>query len=170
MKKVAVISFKFHPGHYSHLIAFYSLLKELYFSPVLYVNKKFDSLDTLNIFKKIHFLQFNQYHEYDVAFFLFPSLRNVLEILKFRAFSSVKIIYVFHEPINSYYDFYKSGFGFFQIFKLFIIDLINIFVILFSDKIILSSNTAFSVYYKKNIYPTLELLLLIMPLLTFAIL
>lgn len=163
MSKIAIISLKYHPGHYSHLIASYQLLESCGFNCVLYVNKKFNSLDSSNYFNKVNKIQINEYKDYKFAIFWFPSIRNIFDILKFKLLGKTKIVYVFHEPIDSYSDFYNSGFNFIKICKLFLIDIFNKITLLFSNHIILPSQKALKVYKKKytrfnKYYSTISLL------------
>ena len=148
-QKALIISLKYHPGHFSHLIAYYSLLKDIGYNSHLYINKKFANLDIDSSYNKIYDISILDYKKFDIVIFLFPSFKNILEIIKFRILSSSKIIYLFHEPIISYNEFYKSGFNIFYLIKLFFIDTINKFLIFLSSKIILSSVKALNVYNKK---------------------
>lgn len=149
MTKAAIISLKFHPGHYSHLIANYHLLRQCDVECVLYVNTKFNDLDTTSSINKVNNLFLSDYKEYDFAFFWFPSHLNLLEIFKFRILGSAKIVYVFHEPIENYNVFYKSGFNLLKLSKLFLIDIINKLTITFASHVILPSEKALSIYEKK---------------------
>jgi len=148
-QNAVIVSLKYHPGHYSHLIAYYSLLKDIGYDSHLYINKKFAHLDVDNSYNKIYDISILNYKKFDIVIFLFPSLKNILEIIKFRVLSSSKVIYLFHEPIISYNEFYKSGFNIFHLIKLFFIDTINKFIIFLSSKVILSSKKALNVYKKK---------------------
>ena len=148
-QKVLIVSLKYHPGHYSHLIAYYSLLQDLGYDSYLLINNKFADLDKESAYNKLYNMPISNYKKFYLVIFLFPSLKNILEIIKFKIFSSSKIIYLFHEPINSYNEFYKTGFNTFQIIILFFIDIINKITIFLSDKLILPSKTALSVYKKK---------------------
>ena len=156
-QKVLIVSLKYHPGHYSHLIAYYSLLQDLGYDSYLLINNKFADLDKESAYNKLYNMPISNYKKFYLVIFLFPSLKNILEIIKFKIFSSSKIIYLFHEPINSYNEFYKTGFNTFQIIKLFFIDIINKITIFLSDKLILPSKTALSVYKKNIIYGIIKL-------------
>ena len=147
--KSIIISLKYHPGHYSHIVAFNSLFKDIGFSCSLIINKDFKKLDpNISTFSVNDFFTRSDVN-LNFTLFLFPTLRNIIEIFKVKIFTKSKIIYVFHEPIDSYYEFYKAGFSFFQILRLFFINIINIFTISFSNYIILPSNKAFSTFEKK---------------------
>jgi hypothetical protein len=80
---------------------------------------------------------------------MFPNIRNVLEILKFRFLGKNKILYFFHEPVGSYLDFYNSGFTILQLFKLLFINFVNIATISLCSHVILPSQNALSIYKNK---------------------
>lgn len=150
-KNAVVISLKFHAGHYSHLVAAYSLLTDIGYSPILYINNRFNNFDTKVLYSKTNRLFLNDYRKSDLVLFMFPSYKNILEMLKFRFFSNAKLIYIFHEPIGSYKDFYNSGFGLINIIKLIFINIINKLIVYLSSCIILPSSFAVCAY-EKNIY------------------
>ena len=147
--KAAIISLNFHPGHFSHLGATYALLDDLNIDPIMYLHQNFLKLDTDNNYNKVVNFSLREYKKFDLAIFWFPSLKNFHEILKFRFLGSSKIIYVFHEPIDSYKAFYKAGFRGGKFIKLFFVDIFNVLMILLSSQIILPSKKAETVYIKK---------------------
>lgn len=146
MKKAAVISLKYHPGHYSHLISTYLLCNNLGYDSVLLMAKNLDNFDINDVYKKKNNFIFHDYKDCSVAFFLFPSQWNIYEIIKFRIFGKAKVIYIFHEPIKSYYNFYIAGFSYVKLCKLFLIDIINKLTVKLSTHIILPSETSLSAY------------------------
>jgi hypothetical protein len=147
--KACIVSLKYHPGHFSHLTANYLLFKELGIDSLLLINEEFKKLDLENSLNIINQITLSQYCNYKVVIIWFPNLRNIIELLKFKIFGKANIVYVFHEPINSYLDFYKSGFNCFKILTLFFVNAINIFTILFCSHIILPSKKALDIYQKK---------------------
>jgi len=147
--KIIIISLKYHPGHYSHIIAFNSLFNEIGLKCSLIINKEFKKLDPSISISSFNDLLLKDDVNLDFTLFLFPTFRNIVEIFRIKIFTKSKIIYVFHEPIDSFYEFYKTGFNFFQIIRLFLINIINIFTIIFSNFIILPSNRAFGIFEKK---------------------
>ena len=148
-KKALIVSLKYHPGHYSHLIAYYLLLKEVGYESTLYVNKNFAKLDVDDAFNKLYKMTWLSYQKFDCVVFLFPSIKNILEIIKFRVFGSATIFYLFHEPIISYKEFYQSGFTGLSLAKLFFIDGVNKLSVTLSNSVILCSLKAFAIYETK---------------------
>lgn len=145
-----ITSLKFHPGHFSHLVANYKLFEENGFVSYLYVNDLFNPMDEENKFNKINSAkQLQALNQVDVAVFWFPSLKNIIEILRLRYFYNSKIFYVYHEPFESVKSYYSSGFRFKKILKICLIHLVNIPVLLFSHKVILPSLSSFELYKKK---------------------
>jgi len=148
-----IVSLNFNPGHFSHLIANYKLFKDCGFSPCLFVNKSFNRMDEKNEFNKINTLsELKKLKTIDIAVFWFPSLRNIIEILRLRILFKSKIIYIYHEPFDAIFDYYKSGFRFKKILKICLIHVVNIQVILLSHRIVLPSEASFSLYQKKYTY------------------
>jgi hypothetical protein len=150
---VLVVSLNFHPGHFSHLVANYKLFMNCGYSPYLFVHKKFNRMDEMNEFNKINSSsELMKLQQIDIAVFWFPSIRNIVEILRLRILFKSRIIYIYHEPFDSILNYYKSGFRFKKILKICLINVINIPVILLSHCIVLPSKASFSLYQKKYTY------------------
>lgn len=145
-----IVSLNFNPGHFSHLIANYNLFKDCGLTPYLYVNKSFNQMDEKNEFRKINYpSELSTLKTIGAAVFWFPSLKNILEIIRLRIFFKSKIIYIYHEPFDSIKSYYNSGFRFKKIVKICLINLVNIPVILLSHRIVLPSSSSFSLYQNK---------------------
>lgn len=159
-----VISLNFNPGHFSHLAANYKLLEGRGFSPYLYVNKEFEKMDEFNEFRKIsHPHDLEQMTNIGLAVFWFPSLRNIIEIIRLKYVFKAQIVYIYHEPFDSIRSYYRSGFRFNKIVKICLVNLVNIIVIFLSHRIVLPSSAALSLYEKK--YTLLNSSYSLMPLL-----
>jgi glycosyltransferase involved in cell wall biosynthesis len=147
---ILIISLNFNPGHFSHLIANYKLFEDCGLTPYLYINKALNHMDKGNKFNKINNQgELRKLKKISIAIFWFPSLRNIIEIIRLRIFFKSKIIYIYHEPFDSIKSYYKAGFGFKRIIEIYLINLVNIPVILFSHIIVLPSVAALSLYQKK---------------------
>lgn len=145
--KCLIVSHKYHAGHWSHIAATYSLFTDLGFSSYLNVNKRFSSKKNID-YNFCHHLCFNEIKDYKVVILLFPNIKNIWVLLKFRLFGNAKLIYLFHEPINNYFSFYRSGFSWYQLIKLFIINQLNKFTVIISNTVLLPSKAAFTIYQK----------------------
>lgn len=144
-----IVSLNFNPGHFSHLIANYELFEELNYKPYLFVHPSFDMMDVDDSYDKIYDLNGFNKGDIKVTVFWFPSLNNILAIIKLRFFLKAKVIYVYHEPFDSIKNYYKSGFGFRKIIQIILINLINLLIVFFSNTIILPSSTSLALYKKK---------------------
>jgi hypothetical protein len=149
-KNALVASLNFHPGHFSHLVASYRLLADSGYAPHLYVHRSFNAMDVEGEFRKINRPgELRGLGTVDVAVFWFPSLRNVLEILRLRLRFGTKVVYVNHEPWDSFASYRASGFGLRQIAKVWLISLVNLSVILLSSGVVLPSSGAYALYRQK---------------------
>ncbi len=150
MKNALVVSLNFNPGHFSHLIANYKLFKEAGFQPTLYVNPGFRALDADHQYDTVTTpKELGRLSSIDVAVFWFPSLRNIPEIIRLKVLYKTWIIYIYHEPFDSILNYYRSGFRIKKILKICLINLVNIPVILLSDRIVLPSAKALKLYQRK---------------------
>lgn len=145
-----IISLNFNPGHFSHLVANYKLFEDEGFTSHLYVNQAFNKMDEKNELRKINFSsELSKLKDVKVAVFWFPSLKNMYEVIRLRFFYQAKVIYIFHEPFDSFKNYYNSGFRFKKILKICLINLVNIPIILLSHKIVLPSASSYALYGKK---------------------
>lgn len=149
MKKALIVSFKFHPGHISHLIASYKQFEDLGYESWFLINKK-----------SVVFLERNKYNiidnncriRPDVVLFLFPHPKNIIQIIKKKIVGSSQIIYVFHEPLTKLSVYRESGFSSFNLLKLAIGNIFDILVVLLSDIVILPSKKAIMYYQENKLY------------------
>ena len=151
MKKAIIVSLNFNPGHFSHLYANAKLYKQLGYSPLIYGHKNFNKMaygkdiSVFNAWKDIS----KDLNEIDVVVFWFPSLKNIINIIRFKLKYKSKIIYVFHEPFDSLLNYYNAGFNLIKIVKISLINVVNIITVLLSDDIILPSQKSNTIYKKK---------------------
>lgn len=149
-KNVLIVSFKFHPGHISHLLASYKQMEDIGYNPILWVHKhSLSFIDRgLNIITNRKYLP----KTVDFAFFLFPNYRNILEILYLKILKKSHVIYFFHEPLTEISIYRKAGFSLFQILRLYIGLFIDAIVVRLVDVIILPSNKAYQYYSENRFY------------------
>ena len=149
-KNTLIVSLNFNPRHFSHLIANYKLLEDAGYTPYLYVSGEFNKMDKDEKYNKINCSkELKKIKSVELAIFWFPSLFNIVEIIRLRILYKSTITYVYHEPFESIKNYYNSGFSFRRILKIYLIDLISIVVILLAHKIILPSSKAFNLYNEK---------------------
>ncbi len=162
--RALVVSLNFNPGHFSHLVANYKLLEELGYKPYLYIHSSFNEMDPQNLYRRINFMKdINKMEAISLSVFWFPSLKNIAEIIKLRLFFHTKIFYVYHEPFDSFVSYYEAGFEPSKILKIYLINIVNIFILILSHQIILPSVSALSLYKKK--YLRINRRFVMMPLL-----
>jgi hypothetical protein len=149
-RKVLVVSLNFNPGHYSHLVANCKLIAEAGFEPILYIHPKFNEMDAEGCFRRVNRPgELCLLGEIEYAVFWFPSLLNVVEIIRLRWTYKSYIIYVYHEPFESVTRYVESGMGILRVCKVALIHLVNLVIIWLSNYIVLPSASAYNIYWSK---------------------
>ena len=148
-RKCLIISLKYHAGHWSHIVATYSLFEDLGYDSCILVNEQFVTDKLKSDYRVCENLNFVDYRLYDIVIVLFPYFKNTLQLLKFKLLGRARLIYFFHEPISSYRLFYNSGFSIVQLLRLFLINQFNKLTTCIVTTIILPSETSFLIY-KRN--------------------
>lgn len=146
MSKALVISLNFHPGHVSHMVASYRQMEELGYESVYCVAEDF--VKYLPKDSRICVYGKDELHRVSVAFFVFPSQKNLLLIRKLKS-QGTKVVYIFHEPLAPMKEYRKAGFSYKYLAKLWVINRISSLTVKWSDVILLPSQKAFD-YYKAN--------------------
>jgi glycosyltransferase involved in cell wall biosynthesis len=142
-----VVSLKFNPGHFSHLVANYRLLEEAGFTPYLYVHRAFNAMDPRNEFRKVNSAtDLSGLAPVRLAVFWFPSLKNVVEVVRLRLRWRSCIVYVLHEPFESFQRYRANGL---RATRIWAINLVNIVVLLLSHAVILPSGSALRRYEER---------------------
>lgn len=144
-----VVSLKYNPGHFSHLIATYNLFEEIGYKPYLFINKSFEQMDEKNQYTKVYQLSDLEDKVVETAVFWFPSLKNIIQMIRLKMGYKCKLIYVYHEPFDSVRNYYKGGFGLLKIGRVWLINLVNVLILMLSDHVILPSEGALKLYEKK---------------------
>jgi glycosyltransferase involved in cell wall biosynthesis len=148
--KALVVSLNFNPGHFSHLVANYKLFDEAGVETYLYVDQAFNEMDKGNSFRKINNLTaVDKKVSIDFAVFWFPSLKNILAIIQLKLRFKTKIIYVLHEPYDSFANYRRGGFSLGHVARICVVSLVNLLLVAMADRIILPSKKAHALYVKK---------------------
>lgn len=143
MKTAIIISLNFRVAHTSHLIASYKQMEEIGYKSILLVSK--DLVPFLP--PQIDYVTtFDQIEQADVAIFWFPAFGNLSLMRKFKHHFNSKIIYVFHEPIESFKTYREYGLSCTEIAKVYARYLFNLLLVNNSDAIILPSQKAIRLY------------------------
>lgn len=149
MATALIVSLNFNPGHASHLIASYKQCEEIGYESYYYVHPDF--IEYLPKNSRVCVYGKDDIPKAEVAFFLFPSQKNLKLILKLKSFKT-KVIYVFHEPLAALKEYRKAGFSYLYLMKLWIINRISSFTVKWSNAIILPSKKAVALYSSNNLY------------------
>lgn len=145
--KAAISSLNFSPGHFSHIMAYAKLFEELGYSVTLWLHKDYEKIVQDNEFRMVWYP--NAFPESaDVIFFANISTVNHKISRDFRKNGS-KIIYLYHEPWESFGQYLKEGLK--QALKATAAHFFSIKTLKYSDLVIVPSNYAFNLYKKKDI-------------------
>lgn len=145
-----VVSLNFNPGHFSHLVANYRLLEEAGYTPFLYVHPAFNTMDVRNEFRTANSpTELGELGAVRLAVFWFPSLKNIVEIIRLRLRWRTRIVYIFHEPFESFKRYRVGGFSVARATRVWAISLINTAVLALSHAVILPSDSALRRYEEK---------------------
>lgn len=150
MTKILVISLRFHPGHFSHLIATYKLIFDEGFDPVLYVHPGFKQMDLEDKYQKIYSpAELRKLGVIRAAVVWFPSIKNVREVLRLKYLHRARLIYIYHEPFESFANYIASGFSLFKSVKIMLINAVSLLTVALVDRVVLPSSKAFDTYARK---------------------
>lgn len=149
--KAYIISLNFHPGHYSHLQAFYKLYSEIGYEPVFYLNSGYSVINNSTVYNTLYSKKsfIRKLEKDDIKLFYSPSFQNIIAIiniyLKFKSHSK-NIYYVFHEPIGKVKNYMSRQKNIFFPLWLFLVWFINLIIVWLSSKVLLPSNNALEIY------------------------
>jgi glycosyltransferase involved in cell wall biosynthesis len=150
MHKFLVVSLRFNPGHFSHLIGTYKLIHDAGLEPILYVHRDFDQMDPDGKYRKIYSAsELCSLGKIQGAVIWFPSARNVLEILRLKYRHRARLVYIYHEPFESISKYMASGFGLFKAVKILMVNLVSLVTVALVDRVVLPSSKANEIYARK---------------------
>lgn len=150
MTNILVVSLRFHPGHFSHLIATYKLILDAGLEPILYVHPDFKQMDLEDKFQKIYSAaELRNLGEVRAAVIWFPSMKNMGEILRLKYRYQARLIYIYHEPFESVSKYMASGFSFFKAVKILLVNAVSLLTVVLVDRVVLPSSKAFDLYARK---------------------
>ena len=149
MKKVVIFSLNFNSAHISHLLASYMQCQDLGYDPILYLHKDFEPFIS---HEKVNYLIYKRDSlpkEIHIGMFLFPSLNNITQSVLLKVFHRAKIIYLYHEPLDSMKSYIQHN-NIFEVCVIVLKDLVSLFTLILSDLILLPSEKSYSQYEKNN--------------------
>lgn len=150
MKKAIIVSDSPNIAHVSLVLAWCTLCEELgNYKVYIHIYK-----ELLNYFdnKDWNFTTIGKNcDKYDLAIITSPSKNNIKIINYLKQNSDCKIIYIYHEPISSFFSKDKIPTLKDKLLR-FLIDLFQIVTIYRSDIVLLPSQKAYNIYSKRFIY------------------
>lgn len=149
MKKVVVFSLNFNSAHISHLLASYMQCLDLGYDPVLCLHKDFEPFilkENVNyiIYRKKSFPK-----DSCLGIFLFPSLNNIVLSFYLKLFCKTKIVYLYHEPLDSIKSYIMCN-NILEICVILLKNMVSLFTLFLSDLILLPSRKSYYLYEKNN--------------------
>ena len=146
--RAVIASLRFHPGHFSQLMATARLLEEAGYDIRFRWHPQFCQMasgkaktapETLAKLVKLA--------QGDAYVLWFPSLKGFLDILVLRLLvRPVHVVYVFHEPYTSFGSYRAAGFSRLKSLKVYLIHLISAATVWLADAVILPSKNAFTAF------------------------
>lgn len=144
--KLLIVGLTQHPGHFSHIVAFYRMGIKCgfdtsvltYADSVKYLPDNVDVITFGSVLPKI-----------DAALVSAPSKDNLALFLRLKRKFSTRIAMVFHEPLTSYSVYRKAGFSRWQMLKLRLGNIYESLLVKIADTILLASLKGLS-YYDAN--------------------
>lgn len=149
MKKVVIFSLNFNSAHISHLLASYLQCLDLGYDPVLFLHKDFEPFISKEKVKYIIYRKESLPENTYIGIFLFPSLNNILQSVLLKIFSKSKIVYLYHEPLDSIKS-YISHNSIFEVCAIVLRNIVSLFTLTLSDLILLPSRKSYFLYKKNN--------------------
>lgn len=138
-----VVSLNFRVAHVAHLVASYKQLQDLGYNAILLIAPEFISF----LPKGIKYItDLSAVKDVSFAIFWFPAKANVSIMSKLKSRYNSKIVYVLHEPMETFKTYRKTGMSIIEICKVYLKYYITLSFIYLSDYIILPSQKAVDLY------------------------
>ncbi len=108
MKKVYIMSAKYAPGHFSHMLAYYELFREIDCVPVLYLDKQYDSF--VKEYPQYEFQYISGESEAPDILFIYNLSPDDTSITKrFQKINpAMKVYFVYHEPWYGFREWFRN--------------------------------------------------------------
>ena len=150
---VIFCSFRFHPGHYSHLVASYAAAEFLNVKPFLYVHPDFKRMDSAGEMRVlVSRVQVERLDGVGAVVLWFPSLAGLIEFTRLRLRFRPRLVYVLHEPFTSVADYRMGGFSWTKIARISIIACVSYCLMKLANVVVLPSSRAMVTF--QNRYPS----------------
>lgn len=146
--RVCVVSLKFSPGHFSHMIAYAELFRELGHDVFLFLSKDYSKMIEEQEIPVLFFGEDVHYPEADFVLFQNVSTINHKVAAHYRKAGS-KILYVYHEPFDSISEYLKEGIK--QAVKAVAAHYFSVKLLKLCNLVIVPSNFALKLYRRSDI-------------------
>lgn len=146
MGRTILVSKRFNPGHFSHVVANYKLLSEMNKPVSLYLEPGFRGMvEELDFDATITYTDNAvAWKEVEWLIVWFPSIAVMLDILRLRLLNKTRIVYVYHEPFESLSSYLSAGFGLSKTIKICLTSMVNYLSARLSHGLMLPSNKAYA--------------------------
>jgi len=144
--KILISSLKFSPGHLSHIIGYAKLFKEIGYEVTLWLHESYKKMMPEKDFQVMWYPDFFP-KNIDMLFLYNPSTVNHVVCKKFKQ-SSAKVIYLYHEPWESFEQYLKEGLK--QALKASAAHYYSARVLKYTDLVIVPSNYALKLYSRND--------------------
>ena len=125
-------------------------MKDLGYDPICLIHPKFVDFLPENVRYSVY--GSDKLASCDVAMFLFPSEKNLRLIIRLRRMYKAKILYLFHEPLDSLKAYWTAEKSVFHILRTWVVGLVNAITVILSDAVILPSEKALMLYDRGVMY------------------
>ncbi len=150
-----VVSFKYSPGHFSHLKAYYKIFELLGYRSLMLLDYNYNNFQKeLNNVNHLFFDNLTKvdFEDGDIILIENPALINHKFIKRVKEKSKqIKVLYVYHEPWDGYKNYLKEGIK--QMIKSKIANIYSRKTIRLCDCVLIPSRFSISNYekYEKNL-------------------
>lgn len=147
-KKAVIYSLNFNAAHIAHLLASYQQCEELGYESILCIHQRFEPYFAGMNIKYVIYKTPLQLKKVDLSLFLFPSLHNIVVAAFQRLFMKTKILYLFHEPldtIQSYLPYSNKR----EIGIILLKHIVSLILVSLSNEILLPSAKSYDLYKRK---------------------
>jgi hypothetical protein len=150
-KRIAVVaSRKFHPGHFSHLAATCRLLDDSGVDAYMLVHPAYRQLNPGGTDRMLStWAELRRLGRIDLLIVWFPSVRALLDIALARILRRTRVVYVLHEPFESFMSYFNAGFGAWKTLRVCIVSVISLLIVMLSTRIALPSAKAVAGFESK---------------------
>jgi len=103
-----IVSLKFSPGHLSHIFALQKALFSMGSNVDIFLDPEYRNLLS-DLSDDVFFTVSALKNKYDTVFIQNPSKRNIAFVNHIKSTSNPRIVYIYHEPWDSFKSYLKEG-------------------------------------------------------------